>query len=187
MKAFYDKEEKARRAWEEDQMKFIQEVRDRAERTKKATGEEADKLKAKGMKMWQEENQMAAARTANRRLELKKKMTEAPKVKVHSAGKNVLTEVNGAQTWVRVPEEFNYKSFKFVLKMDDFTELPDFVAAEYMRTQREKKRLSALDDVLAKQSKWEDVLKVAPEVDPTSAQIGTHVGYMEEHDNVKIE
>jgi len=160
-----EREEDERR-WREDQEKFIQETIDKADRTRKATGEKKDQIIANATKLYQECHQRAKAEIATKRVEFMQRCERAPKVMVASAGKRYLVRQGDSQVWRTEPEEFIMEGVRFVLKPNEINYLPDFVAEEYFRVQRQKGRLDKLGEQLQKQEEFGKAVQIAPEISP---------------------
>jgi paraquat-inducible protein B len=123
----------------ESQNKFVEEVLDRAENLKR-TGEENDKLIAKGVAMYQEARQTAVARRAAKNMAFREQIRTEPKVMVVSPGQLISTMEHGHQVTKIIPEEVRISDMRWVLPPGLPVEVPKTVAGVL-----EQRRLSQLE------------------------------------------
>jgi paraquat-inducible protein B len=116
------------------QNKFVEEVLDRAEKLQR-TGEERDKLIAKGVEQYQEARAKAVASKAAKNLAFRQKINSEPKVTVISPGQLVTTMEMGSQVAKIIAEEVRIADMRWVLPPGVPVEVPKTVA-DYLTERR---------------------------------------------------
>lgn len=121
---------------EEANKKYIEEVLDKAEKLK-LTGEEKDKVQAKGIALAQNAIKVAKAEAVQMRLEFEERLKNEPKETVKSFGEPIYVMEHGQQTMKIVPEVVRIKHKKWVLPINQEIEVPKSVA-DYLRVKKER-------------------------------------------------
>lgn len=129
--------DEATRRWQEDQKKFLDEVRDAAEKLRK-TGLELDRLKAKAAQdtvAIMTEARMSAKLSAAK---FDAELERMPKRTVLSPGNLIITTENGHQTTRLLPEEIRIRHRVWRLEPGVPTDVPEVVADLYSNRVRDK-------------------------------------------------
>jgi hypothetical protein len=111
----------------EANQKFVEEVMDRAESLKRS-GEEHDKLIARGVAQYQEARQTAVAKRASKNLAFREQLRNEPKVIVISPGQLITTMDHGHQVTKIMAEEVRVADMRWVLPPGVPVEVPATVA-----------------------------------------------------------
>ena len=165
---FVEMERTAKR-WEEDRMKYAEDMYNLAEKTRTTT---PDKLKAsaEGAQLLQKARTEAAAEAAAKRLELDRKIANSPKITmVHPGVPQTIRDGSGKKTIMK-PFEIHYAHLRYVFEPNVPQEIPMIVYEYYMKKTEEETRLNKLGDTLRDaKNHYGKAIQAEPAVDPNYA------------------
>lgn len=161
--------EDAERRWEEDPVRFANEVWDRAEKIK-ATGSKKARMEAQASKMYEEARQLASADRVTKQLELDRIIQHGPKEDVECAGELEVFSVGGVPNPVVVPVVVRIMNRAYTLRPGINYNVPSVFAARYRQMQAAKMEHQARSDVLQQGMRARDL---EPAMDKISVDYGT--------------
>jgi hypothetical protein len=165
---FADKRDAEARKFEEDKMKWWDTQLAKIESLKK-TGFDKDRIVAKAADMDRQAREESRAESADALIKFKQRCASAPKISIISPGLPVRTK-EGVRYFPEVIKMIVGSSPQtFVLPINQVTELPDFIAKEYIARKDQKRVLDKLPEQLAKMEDFSKVTAIAPEVNPDRA------------------
>ena len=165
---FVEMERTAKR-WEEDRMKFAEEMYNLAEKTRTTT---PDKLKASadGAQLLQKARAEASAEAAARRLELERVISNSPKINMVHPGVPLTIRDGDNKKTIMKPFEILYGHLRYVFQPNVPKEIPLVVYEHYARKMEEEKQLNKLKDaLLGGKNDYGKAMRAEPAVDPNYA------------------
>lgn len=136
-----DQQEEAARRWEQDRLKFIEDVTNKADALRE-TGAAKDAIIAKGALQYQDAVKAATVAASVGRLKFEEDLAHMPKVTVTSPGVIENITAGGQTTPTIVPETVSIKHRTWVLQPGVPTEVPQ-VVAEVLAHRRKVQKASA--------------------------------------------
>lgn len=158
-----DKYEKVAQEFNADKDKFIQEVLDRAEHLK-ATGEEKDRIIAKGAKQFEDARKNAKANQVHGKLLFEEQLRNMPKETIVSPGVPEIVLQNGQQVPVVAPDVIRIKHKVWMLMPNVPTEVPAIVAERFRQIQRGREELRERQAVLQANLKDTELVRRLAEI-----------------------
>lgn len=165
---FVEMERTAKR-WEEDRMKFAEDMYNLAEKTRTTT---PDKLKAsaEGAQLLQKARVEAAAEAAARRLELERKIANSPRISMVHPGVPQTIRDGGGKKTIMKPFEILFGHLRYTFEPNVPKEIPMIVYEHYMKKVEEDKRLGKLENALRDaKNDYGKAIQAEPAVDPNYA------------------
>jgi len=157
------------RRYEEDRLKFQQDLYNKAESMRFADNDTINRRKIELMEKSQAEAKVATMLKRDRINEMAK---TAPTIKMVHPGLPVTVRVNGNKQTVMKPFEIHYEHLVYILPPNQPTDIPDFIYKAFMsQSEVIRKRDDGLKEALSGGRKhFGEAIKADPVVDPSYAQ-----------------
>jgi len=171
MKAKLAEMEKTAKAWEEDRLKFAQDMYNLAEKNKVTDREKVPGIEVKGAELLQKAREEAQAAAIIRRDQINDRVRRAPTVKIMHPGHEKTVRIGGAKQTVVEPHQIRFEHLTYTLPPNKLVDIPDFIANAYMEEQEKAQERNKLKEVLRDgRNHFGKVIQVEPAVNPEYSQ-----------------
>jgi hypothetical protein len=168
LKATIAKMEETAQKYENDRLKFAEDLFNDAEKMRKTSNENIERDSVNLMEQVQQEARVAAMLKREKIDELVK---TSPTVKMMHPGIPIRVRKGGVKTTIMKPFEIRYEHLVFVLPPNKPVDIPDFIYKAFMEKQEAMDQKNKLREVLRGGKRgYNEAITAEPAVDPNYAQ-----------------